>query len=90
MDCYDEILKLSQKNDLVKKFSLKLVEFINKNSRVLTELEFKNCVLLTLAILNPNSIDSYDNKGTEINHLEAKKRTLLIELLKSELKDLDK
>ena len=88
MDCYDEILKISQESDQRNKFTIYLVEFINKNSRILTELEFKNCVILTLAIWNPESIDSYISKGTEISLLDENKRKMLLELLKSECRDL--
>ena len=87
MDCYDEILKISQESDQRNKFTIYLVEFINKNSRILTELEFKNCVILTLAIWNPESIDSYISKGTEISQLDENKRKMLLELLKSECRD---
>jgi len=89
MDCYDEILKISQESDQRNKFTIYLVEFINKNSRILTELEFKNCVILTLAIWNPESIDSYISKGTEISQLDENKRKMLLELLKSECRDFD-
>lgn len=89
MDCYDEILKISQEKDQMNIFTINLIEYINKKSKSLTELEFKNCVILTLAIWNPKSIDSYLDKGIESCQLDDNKRKKLIKLLKSECRNFD-
>ena len=87
MDCYDEILKISQEKEQITKFITCLTDLINKKSKNLTELQYKNCIILTLAIWNPKSIDSYLSKGTELNQLDKKKKAILLELLKSEFRD---
>jgi len=87
MDCYDEILKMSQEKEQITKFITYLTDLINKKSKYLTELQFKNCLILTLAIWNPIFIDSYFSKGTELNQLDKKKKAILLELLKSEFRE---
>jgi hypothetical protein len=89
MDCYDEIIELTRENDRLNMFIINLAELINKKSKSLTNLQFKNCVILTLAIWNPNFIDSYFSKGKKVNQLEENKKALLIKLLKSEFGDFD-
>ena len=84
MDCYDEILKLYHEKDKIDNFLLYLTELINKKSKFLTELQFKNCIILTLVIWNPNFIDAFFGKGEEIRELDKYKKEVLIKLLKSE------
>lgn len=87
MDFYDEILKLTQEKEQTTKFITYLTDLINKKLKTLTELQFKNCLILTLAIWNPKFIDSYFSKGTELSQLDKKKKAILVELLKSEFRD---
>ncbi|MFX0024118.1 MAG: hypothetical protein ACFE9S_17455 [Candidatus Hermodarchaeota archaeon] len=89
MDCYDEILEISQENDQLNMYIIYLAELINKKANSLTSLQFKNCVILTLAIWNPKFIDSYFSEGEKANQLEENRKALLINLLKSELSDFD-
>ncbi|MFX1313886.1 MAG: hypothetical protein ACFFHD_14950 [Promethearchaeota archaeon] len=89
MDCYDEILKISQRSDRINKFIRHLTELIIKKSKNLTELEFKNCLILTLAIWNPKFIDPYFNRGEKVTKLDKNKKQLLVELLKLEFREND-
>lgn len=89
MDCYDEIIKLSQEKEQINNYMRCLVDLINKKSKGLTELQFKNCLILTLAIWNPKFIDLYFIEGKNIKHLQKNKKALLIEILKSEFRDFD-
>ena len=89
MDCYDEILKISQENDRINKFVTYLTDLINKNSKNLTELQFINCLILTLAIWNQKFIDLYLSKGKETNFLPKNKKALLITILESEFRDIN-
>ena len=89
MDCYDEILKTSQERGQTSEFMTQLTDLINKKSKILTELQFKNCLILTLAIWNPKFIDTYFSKGNETNKLDENKKEMLIKLLKSEFSVLD-
>ena len=89
MDCYDEILKIYHEKDRVDKCLKYLTELINKKSKSLTELQFKNCLILTLAIWSPKFIDVYFSKGKEIRKLDENKKEMLNKLLKSEFIDLD-
>jgi len=84
MDCYDEILKISHENDRLNKCRKYLTDLINKKSKFLTELQFKNCIILTLAIMIPELIDVYSTKGKEKSELDDNEKERLIELLKSE------
>ena len=87
MDCYDEILKISQDENGINKYIQYLTDLINIKSKNLTELEFKNCLILTLAIWNPKFIDPYFTKGTRVNNLNNDKKKSLIKLLKLELRN---
>jgi len=89
MDCYDEVLKIYQENDGRDNYINYLTELINNKSKTLTELQFKNCLILTMVINNPNSIDTYFSKGKEIKELDDDKKELLFKLLKSEFLVLD-
>ena len=63
MDCYDEVLKIYHENDGRDNYINYLTELINNKSETLTELQFKNCLILTMAISRPNFIDTYFSKG---------------------------
>ncbi|MFX1420446.1 MAG: hypothetical protein ACFE9N_16195 [Promethearchaeota archaeon] len=89
MDCYDEILKLSQEKKGIINFMIHLSNLINKKSKNLTELEFKNCIILTLAIWNPEFIDLYCYEGLRVNQLDKNKEAQLINVLKSEFRNFD-
>lgn len=89
MDCYDEILKVYHDKDRIDKCLKYLIELINKKSKKLTKLQFKNCLILTLVIWSPKFIDTYFSKGKEISKLDKDKKEMLIKLLKSEFKDLE-
>ncbi|MFX1419349.1 MAG: hypothetical protein ACFE9N_10555 [Promethearchaeota archaeon] len=89
MDCYDEILKMSLDNDRINKFIRYLTDLINKKSKNLTDLEFKNCLILTFAIWNRKFIDPYFSKGEKVDKLSENEKELLIKLLKLEFRDLD-
>ncbi|MFX1501655.1 MAG: hypothetical protein ACFFDH_11885 [Promethearchaeota archaeon] len=89
MDCYDEILNRVQDTNQINKFTEYLTDLINKKSKNLTELQFKNCLVLTLAIWSPKFIDLYFSEGKKINQLKINKKLKLIELLKSEFRVLD-
>ena len=84
MDCYDEILNIYYEKERKGKCLKYLSELINKKSRFLTELQFKNCIILTLAIMIPELIDVYSTKGKEKSELDDNEKERLIELLKSE------
>ena len=88
MDCYDEILNISHEKDRINKSIKYLIELINKKSKRLTELQFKNCIILTLAIRNPNFIDPYFSKGKEISDIDDNNKDLLNKLLISEFKEI--
>ncbi|MHA2338337.1 MAG: hypothetical protein ACXACX_13605 [Candidatus Hodarchaeales archaeon] len=87
MDCYDEILEVSHKKQEIREFMLDLTDLINKKSKTLTNLQFRNCLILTLAIWNPRFIDSYYRRGKEVNQLEKNCKAELIEIFKSEFRD---
>jgi len=59
MDYYDEVLKTFEEKDQIPKFITYLTDLINRKSKFLTELQFKNCLILSLAMWNPKFIDSY-------------------------------
>ncbi|MHA1985407.1 MAG: hypothetical protein ACW98D_02100 [Promethearchaeota archaeon] len=88
MDCYDEILNIYYEKDRIGKCLKYLTELINKKSKFLTELQFKNCIILTLAIRNPNFIDHYFSEGKEISDINDNNKDLLNKLLKSEFKEI--
>ena len=90
MDCYDEVLKIYHENNGIDNYINHLTELINNKSKTLTELQFKNCLILTMVINNPDSIDTYSSKGKEIKELHEDKKELLFKLLKSEFTVLDK
>ncbi|MFW9829239.1 MAG: hypothetical protein ACFFEY_16815 [Candidatus Thorarchaeota archaeon] len=87
MDCYDEILEIYQKNDQKDGYITCLTHLINKKSRSLTELQFKNCVVLTLAIWNPKFIDLYVNNCEKVSLISKEKKERVIKLLKSEFRE---
>jgi hypothetical protein len=87
MDCYDEILEFACGSDKTNNFIKSLTHIINKKSDLLTTLQFKNCLILTLAIWNPRFIDTYFIKGKRADKLDKNKKRILIELLKSEFRD---
>ena len=88
MDCYDEILNIYYENDRIDKSLKYLTELITKKSKFLSELQFKNCIILTLAIRNPNFIDHYFSEGKEISDFDDNNKDLLNKLLKSEFKEI--
>ncbi|MFX0024116.1 MAG: hypothetical protein ACFE9S_17445 [Candidatus Hermodarchaeota archaeon] len=87
MDCYDEILKLFQDENETYKYIQYLADLINRKSKKLTELEFKNCLILTLAVRNPKFIDPYFSKGQNLNNLKKNKKESVIKLLKLEFRN---
>ncbi|MFX1278001.1 MAG: hypothetical protein ACFFA3_01195 [Promethearchaeota archaeon] len=87
MDCYDEILEIYQKNNKKDRFITYLTYLINKKSKVLTELQFQNCLILILAIWNPKFIDLYVREGEDAKSLQQEKKEKFIKILKSEFKD---
>jgi len=90
MDCYDEILKKYQENNWIDNYIKCLTELINIKSKALTESQFKNCLILTLVLMNPNYIDTYFSKRKEIKELDKDNKELLFKILKSEFSVLDK
>jgi hypothetical protein len=90
MDCYDEILKIYNENNEIDNYIDYLTELINTKSEKLTELQFKNCLILTMVISSPNYIDTSFSKGKEIKELDKDKKELLNKILKSEFIVLDK
>jgi lysyl-tRNA synthetase class I len=90
MDCYDEVLKIYHEDNGIDNYINYLTELINNKSKTLTELQFKNCLILTMVINNPNSINTYSSKSKEIKELDEDKKELLFKLLKSEFTVLDK
>jgi len=88
MDCYDEILKISQDENDINKYIQYLTDLINKKSKNLTELEFKNCLILTLAVWNPKFIDSYFSNGKSVKNLNKYKKDMVIKLLELEFRNL--
>jgi len=90
MDCYDEILKIYHENNGIDNYINYLTELVNNKSDMLTELQFKNCLMLSMVISRPNFIDTYFSKGKEIKELDEDKKELLFKLLKSEFLVLDK
>lgn len=90
MDCYDEILKIYNENNEIDNYIDYLTELINNKSETLTELQFKNCLILTMVISSPNYIDTSFSKGKEIKELDKDKKELLNKILKSEFIVLDK
>jgi len=87
MDYYDEILEYSNMNGNPSNYILLLTNLINNKSEQLTQIQFKNCLILILAIRNPRFIDSYFTKGKRVNKLDKSQKQLLIEVLKSEFGD---
>ena len=85
MDCYDEILKLYHENDGRDNYINCMTELIINKSKALSELQFKNCLILSMMIWSPNFIDTPFGKGKEIKELDKDKKELVIRLLKSEL-----
>ena len=88
MDCYDEILNIYYEKDRKDKSLRYLTELITKKSKFLSELQFKNCIILTLAIRNPKFIDHYFSEGKEISDIDDNNKDLLNKLLKSEFKEI--
>ena len=89
MDCYDEILELYHEEAQTDHFLKYLTELINKKSKALTKLQFKNCLILTLAIWNPKFIDTFYGQGNEIKKIDKGQKEQLKKLLKSEFSILD-
>lgn len=90
MDCYDEVLKIYHKDNGIDNYINYLTELINNKSETLTELQFKNCLILTMVISRPNFIDTSFSKGKEITELDEDKKKILFKLLRSEFTVLDK
>ena len=88
MDCYDDVLKIYHENNGIDNYIDYMTDLINNKSEVLTELQFKNCLILTMVISSPNYIDTF--KGKEIKELDKDKKELLNKILKSEFILLDK
>ena len=89
MDCYDDVLKIYHENDGIDNYIDYLTELINNKSETLTELQFKNCLILTMVISSPNYIDTYFSNGKEIKELDEDEKELQFKLLKSEFIALD-
>ncbi len=89
MDRYDEILKISRDENDMNKYIQYLTDLINKKSKFLTELEFKNCLILALVVWNPKFIDPYFSKGKSVNNLNKDKKDLVIKLLELEFRNLN-
>ena len=89
MDCYDDVLKIYHENNGIDNYIDYMTDLINNKSEALTELQFKNCLILTMVISSPNYIDTYFSKGKEIKDLDEDKKELLFNLLKSEFIALD-
>lgn len=89
MDCYDEVLELFHEKEKTDDYLNYLTDLINKKSKILTELQFKNCLILTLAVCNPKFIDLYFSKGKEIRKIDEMKKKKINKLLKSEFSTLD-
>lgn len=87
MDCYDDVLKIYHENNGIDNYIDYMTDLINNKSEALTELQFKNCLILTMVIASPNYIDAF--KGKEIKALDEEKKELLLKLLKSEFIALD-
>jgi len=87
MDCYDEILELIQEKDRIDKGLRYLTDLIIKKSKYLSKLQFKNCLILTLSIWNPHSIDLSSNIGKDISKFDEITKQKLIKLLKSEFRE---
>jgi len=90
MDYIDEILKMYNENDGVDNCINSLTELINNKSKNLTELQFINSIILTLAIWSPDVIDPYLSEGKKFKELDDKSKELLFKILKSEFSVLDK
>ena len=88
MDCYDDVLKIYHENNGIDNYIDYMTDLINNKSEALTELQFKNCLILTMVISSPNYIDTF--KGKEIKELDKDKKELLNKILKSEFILLDK
>lgn len=89
MDCYDDVLKIYHENNGIDNYIDYMTDLINNKSEALTELQFKNCLILTMVISSPNYIDTYFSRGKEIKELDEDKKELLFNLLKSEFIALD-
>jgi hypothetical protein len=89
MDCYDDVLKIYHENNGIDNYIDYMTDLINNKSEALTELQFKNCLILTMVISSPNYIDTYFSKGKEIKDIDEDKKELLFKLLKSEFIALD-
>jgi len=63
MDCYDDVLKIYHENNRIDNYIDYMTNLINNKSEALTELQFKNCLILTMVISSPNYIDTYFSKG---------------------------
>ena len=90
MDCYDDVLKIYHENNGIDNYIDYMTDLINNKSEALTELQFKNCLILTMVISSPNYIDTYFSKGKEIKDIDEEKKELLFKLLKSEFIALNK
>jgi hypothetical protein len=90
MDCYDDVLKIYHENNGIDNYIDYMTDLINNKSEALTELQFKNCLILTLVVSSPNYIDTSFSKGKEIKELDKDKKELLNKILKSEFILLDK
>lgn len=88
MDCYDDVLKIYHENNGIDNYIDYMTDLINNKSEALTELQFKNCLILTMVISSPNYIDTF--KGKEIKELDKDKKELINKILKSEFILLDK
>ncbi|MFX1426298.1 MAG: hypothetical protein ACFFBE_07585 [Promethearchaeota archaeon] len=89
MDCYDEILNLYSEKRGINKYISYLIDLINKKSKNLTELQFRNCLILVLAIWNPKFIDLYGSEEKEAKYLRENEKGILKKILKSEFEDFD-
>ena len=87
MDCFDEILEIYHEKDRKEKCLTFLIKLINNKAEKLTELQLKNCIIITLAIWNDNFIDEYLSKGQDLKELDVDKKKALINILQSECED---
>jgi len=85
MDCCDELLSQVDEKEQRKMWLNCLIELINKKSKNLTNLQFKNYKILTLAIWDDNFVEKYFNKSIKRNELNRDQKEIIISILRSKL-----
>ncbi len=84
MDTYDKILKFYNRKDRIAIDENYLEDFINKYSKNLSEMQFTNCIILILPIMNGRNKNCFLMEGKLPIDLQINEKLIMLDILKKE------